>query len=289
MMRRTLVPDNRVRSVRILMWVAIVAPAAWLSVTTGMAQGPGGRGGAAVAPAPAAQVATLRPLVTATEPTRSCPSLRDVSLPNVTVELAAEEAAAAAAAPALCRVTAVVTHPPSNDRVRVFLAFPMQRWNGRFQGVGGGGFSGGNINGVRAPAIAGYAAGSTDTGHEGGSGSFALDREQPAELDAHPRQRLPGHPRNDGRRARRWRRPSTGRHPRNPTSTDARPAAARASARRNGILPTTTAFSSGAPAINWTKLHVEQLWGHTVCARATRSCRRASSPRRRRRPWRPAT
>ena len=51
----------------------------------------------------------------------------------------------------------------------------MKNWNGRFQGVGGGGFSGGSAGGVAQPLRAGYAAGSTDTGHEGGSGSFALD------------------------------------------------------------------------------------------------------------------
>jgi len=51
----------------------------------------------------------------------------------------------------------------------------MRGWNGRFQGTGGGGFSGGSAAGVLSPAASGYAAGATDTGHEGGSGSFALD------------------------------------------------------------------------------------------------------------------
>ncbi len=72
-------------------------------------------------------------------------------------------------------MTAIVTHPPAGDKVRIFLAFPMNDWNGRFQGVGGGGFSGGNSMAIRQPAAQGFAAGSTDTGHEGGSGSFALD------------------------------------------------------------------------------------------------------------------
>ena len=68
-----------------------------------------------------------------------------------------------------------MTHPPAGDKVRIFVGLPLKGWNGRFQGVGGGGFSGGNPNGVRQPVAAGYAAASTDTGHEGGSGSFALD------------------------------------------------------------------------------------------------------------------
>ena len=58
--------------------------------------------------------------------------------------------------PGICRVTAVTTHPPAGDKVRIRLAIPATNWNGRFVAVG-------------------YAFGSTDTGHEGGSGSFALD------------------------------------------------------------------------------------------------------------------
>jgi feruloyl esterase len=50
----------------------------------------------------------------------------------------------------------------------------MNGWNGRL-GAGGGGFSGGSPMAVRQPASEGFAAGSTDTGHEGASGSFALD------------------------------------------------------------------------------------------------------------------
>jgi len=42
-------------------------------------------------------------------------------------------------------------------------------------GTGGGGYSGGSATGVNQPLELGYAAGATDTGHEGGSGSFALD------------------------------------------------------------------------------------------------------------------
>ena len=59
--------------------------------------------------------------------------------------------------------------------MRVFLALPEANWNGRFQGVGGGGYMGGNGAATLGPAAQGYAAGSTDTGHDGGSGNFALD------------------------------------------------------------------------------------------------------------------
>src|SRR5690349_8157028 len=133
----------------------------------GRAQPPG-RGGAGIAET------TFKPLVPTTSPSRTCESLTTISLPNTTIESAALDAGDGTASSS-CRVTAVVTHPPAGDRVRIFLAFPMKDWNGRFQGVGGGGFSGGSPMAVRQPASQGFAAGSTDTGHEGASGSFALD------------------------------------------------------------------------------------------------------------------
>jgi feruloyl esterase len=51
----------------------------------------------------------------------------------------------------------------------------MKNWNGRFHGTGGGGFVGGTSNSLRGPVGRGFVTGATDTGHEGGSGSFALD------------------------------------------------------------------------------------------------------------------
>src|ERR1051326_8492045 len=95
-------------------------------------------------------------------PVRSCESLASVSLPNTTIEAAAMQPAANGR-PEFCRVTAVVTHPPAGDRVTVWIGLPVSGWNGRFQGVGGGGFSGGNPAALAAPVAQGYAAGSTDT------------------------------------------------------------------------------------------------------------------------------
>jgi feruloyl esterase len=52
---------------------------------------------------------------------------------------------------------------------------PATGWNGKFQGVGNGGWSGSIGTAALQTAVrAGYAAASTDTGHEGGSASFAL-------------------------------------------------------------------------------------------------------------------
>ena len=75
----------------------------------------------------------------------------------------------------VCRVTATVTHPPAGDQIKVFVALPMESWNGRFQATGGGGYAGGSANNITRPADLGYVAAATDTGHAGGSGGFALD------------------------------------------------------------------------------------------------------------------
>lgn len=99
-----------------------------------------------------------------------CESLARVSLPNTTIDSAGLDPSNG-----WCRVTATVTHPPSGDQVKVFIGLPVTNWNGRFHGNGGGGFSGGSAGSLRGPVARGYAAGATDTGHEGGSGSFALD------------------------------------------------------------------------------------------------------------------
>ncbi len=78
--------------------------------------------------------------------------------------------------PAFCRVSAVLKPvPQSNIEIEVWL--PASDWNGRFQGVGNGGFGGS----ISYPALAeallsGYATASTDTGHKGTmiSGEWAM-------------------------------------------------------------------------------------------------------------------
>ncbi len=111
-----------------------------------------------------------KPLFPDITPVCSCEDLATVSLPNTTIDFAAIDPQDGS-----CRVTATVTHPPSGDRIKVFIGLPMKNWNGRFRGNGGGGFSGGSAGSLRGAVALGYAAGATDTGHEGGSGSFALD------------------------------------------------------------------------------------------------------------------
>src|SRR5215469_14602768 len=115
--------------------------------------------------------ATPKPAIPNAKPVRSCESLAMVSLPNTTIESAALDANN----PSICRVTATTTHPPAGDKIRIWIAIPAENWNGRFVGIGGGGFAGGSAAGVNQPVVLGYASGSTDTGHQGGSGSFAVD------------------------------------------------------------------------------------------------------------------
>src|SRR5687767_2196640 len=111
-----------------------------------------------------------KPLYPDSGPVLSLDELRQVAIPNTIIDSVAIDPTDGA-----CRVVATVSHPPANDRVKVYIALPMKGWNGRFRGNGGGGFVGGNPNSLRGPVLQGFATGATDTGHEGGSGSFALD------------------------------------------------------------------------------------------------------------------
>ena len=124
-----------------------------------------------IAPAQPAQNAGAppEPIFEDNEPVCSCEDLAKVELPNTTIESAAVNADGS------CRVTAIVNHPPANDQVKVFIALPTKGWNGRFQGTGGGGLSGGSPFGLIGPLRSGYAAGATNAGHDGFNGSFALD------------------------------------------------------------------------------------------------------------------
>jgi hypothetical protein len=56
-------------------------------------------------------------------PVCSCESLKKLSLPNTTIESSVIDPRDGS-----CRVTATVTHPPTGDRVRVFIALPTKGW-----------------------------------------------------------------------------------------------------------------------------------------------------------------
>ncbi len=214
---------------------------------------------------PAPPAVSFKPLVPNAAPARSCESLLSVSLPDTTIDSAAIDETDGANAS--CRITATVTHPPAGDKVKIFLAFPVKNWNGRFQGVGGGGFSGGTPAGLRAPAAQGFAAGSTDTGHEGGRGSFALDANG----------RLNWQLIRDNAYLGIHEMTVTGKALAS-TFYGAAPLGAYfngcSTGGRQGLMEAQRypedydGIMAGAPAINWTRLHPEQLWGALVMLEA---------------------
>src|ERR1700730_13412490 len=74
-----------------------------------------------------------------------------------------------------CRVAATLK-PTSDSDIKVEVWPPAKGWNGKSHGVGNGGWAGVISYSSMADAIrAGYASASTDTGHVGGRGTFALD------------------------------------------------------------------------------------------------------------------
>jgi len=77
--------------------------------------------------------------------------------------------------PEFCRVAATLT-PSSDSDIKVEVWLPANNWNGKFQAVGNGGWAGVISYTAMADALrGGYATASTDTGHVGGRGTFALD------------------------------------------------------------------------------------------------------------------
>jgi feruloyl esterase len=123
---------------------------------------------------------------------RSCESLTSPALPDTTISLAQSVAAGSFMGPAtqtgrgagqseafrnlpaFCRVAATLK-PTSDSDIKIEVWMPASGWNGKFQAVGNGGW-GGSISypAMNAALLRGYATASTDTGHSGGGGSFAL-------------------------------------------------------------------------------------------------------------------
>ena len=125
----------------------------------------------------------------------SCESLSSLKLPNATITTA--EAVAAGAfkpagggragrggenpfgdLPAFCRIAATLKPTPDSD-IKIEVWMPASNWNGKFEATGNGGWNGNIDNNALATALRrGYAAASTDTGHEGGAGVWMLNAEK---------------------------------------------------------------------------------------------------------------
>src|ERR1043166_4329253 len=115
-----------------------------------------------------------------------CADLAKLALPHATITAAESVPAGSfkpdaqgesgdfSALPAFCRVAATLM-PTADSTIKIEVWMPAAGWNGKFQAVGNGGWSGAIGYAAMATALArGYAVSSTDTGHEGGSASFAL-------------------------------------------------------------------------------------------------------------------
>ena len=116
----------------------------------------------------------------------SCESLSALKLPDTTITMAQSVAAggfsppttgggeAFKTLPAFCRVAATIK-PTTDSDIKVEVWLPASGWNGKYQAVGNGGWAGSIGYAAMARALRnGYATSSTDTGHTGGSASFAL-------------------------------------------------------------------------------------------------------------------
>lgn len=215
---------------------------------------------AAATPAQVPAGTAPRPLFGSMSPARSCESLLSLSYSGTLIDSARVESDAGTR---VCRIEATVTHAPASDRVRIAIELPMDGWNGRFLGTGGGGFSGGNLTRLRPQAALGYAVAATDTGHEGSQATFALDAtghldwmsiRDNAYLGIHEMTVL----------GKALAESYYGRQPRyayfNGCSTGGRQGLGevqRYPADYDGVM-------AGAPAVNFHKLSTAQLWGPVV-------------------------
>jgi feruloyl esterase len=122
----------------------------------------------------------------------SCESLSTLKLPDTTITSAQVVAAGAFVPPAgslpaaykelpaFCRVVAEIK-PSKDSDIKLEVWMPASGWNGKFDGVGNGGFAGSiTYSGLAAAVKAGYAAASTDTGHTGGAtnASWAMGKQE---------------------------------------------------------------------------------------------------------------
>ena len=116
----------------------------------------------------------------------ACAALKTLSLPNATITSAEFVAAGAASTgragrggsneplPAHCKVAATLT-PSPDSHIEMELWLPSEGWNGKFLAMGNGAWAGNiSLDAIAVGLRRGYATASNDTGHTGGSASFAV-------------------------------------------------------------------------------------------------------------------
>lgn len=114
-----------------------------------------------------------------------CEALARLALPATTITVAKPVPAGSFSPPAgnplkdmpaFCRLAGTIK-PTSDSNIEFEVWMPSSGWNGKFQGIGNGGFAGAIGYDALGDAVKhGYAAASTDTGHKGGGtdASWAL-------------------------------------------------------------------------------------------------------------------
>jgi hypothetical protein len=110
----------------------------------------------------------------------TCESLATLALPNTTIAVAESRPAGEftppgakplGRLPAFCRVAGSIRPSPDSD-IRFEVWLPAAQWNGKFQGVGNGGYAGAiGFSGLADAVRNNYASASTDTGHSDGGES----------------------------------------------------------------------------------------------------------------------
>jgi len=131
-------------------------------------------GGGLLAAALFVGVALGRPAAAAT----TCAGLTGVTIPDTTITTAEPMTTGLFTPPgtttpindlpAFCRVVATVSTQPG-EHVGIEVWLPTSSWNGRFEGVGNGGFGGVIVYSALAAGLQrGFATANTDTGHTGG-------------------------------------------------------------------------------------------------------------------------
>jgi hypothetical protein len=107
----------------------------------------------------------------------ACETLAKLTLPNTFIDKAeavtSGEFQTIKQLPSFCRVAGSI-RPSSDSDIRFEVWMPLTGWNGKFQGIGNGGFAGTiGFGGLGSAVKYGYAAASTDTGHPAGQGTDA--------------------------------------------------------------------------------------------------------------------
>src|SRR5262245_41605481 len=107
-----------------------------------------------------------------------CEKLNSLQLPNVTINTAEQVTTGSFKTfnnlPPFCRFGATLK-PTSDSDIKIEVWMTISGWNQKFQAVGNGGWAGAISYPELAKALKeGYATTSTDTGHVGATGKFAL-------------------------------------------------------------------------------------------------------------------